>query len=385
MEGIDRQMTIRAITAKTIFDGEQYHSDSALVWKGDRIVDIVPTSTLPSSVIVTDVGDKIVAPGFIDIQVNGGGDVMFNSDTTVDGIDTICRAHRQHGTAYLLPTLISATPEEMKTALIAAESAIEQGVAGVLGVHLEGPWLNKDKKGAHDDSKFYSPTIEQLEAFPWLERGVSLVTLAAENVDTQALNWLQQHHVVVSCGHSNATQHQLTAEKLASVNSFTHLFNAMSPLEGREPGTVGTALMTDHAWCSIIVDGIHVATQNVLMAHKLKPEGKLLIVTDAMASVGSRTNRFVLDGEEISVQDGKLVNSSGSLAGAHIGMDQSVANAITWGLNEAEVLRMASTYPAEALNLDDVGILKPGYRAAATILNSDYSSYAVLVDGALNP
>lgn len=143
--------------------------------------------------------------------------------------------------------------------------------------------------------------------------------------------------------------------------------------------------MTDHAWCSIIVDGIHVATQNVLMAHKLKPEGKLLIVTDAMASVGSRTNRFVLDGEEISVQDGKLVNSSGSLAGAHIGMDQSVANAIAWGLNEAEVLRMASTYPAEALNLDDVGILKPGYRAAATILNSDYSSYAVLVDGALNP
>ncbi|MFC5080307.1 N-acetylglucosamine-6-phosphate deacetylase [Vibrio thalassae] len=377
-------MTVRAITAKTIFDGEQYHSDSALVWRGDQIVDIV-AAALPSSVIVTDVGDKMVAPGFIDIQVNGGGDVMFNSETTADGIDTICRAHRQHGTAYLLPTLISATPEQMKTALIATESAIEQGVAGVIGVHLEGPWLNKDKKGAHDANKFYSPTIEQLEAFPWVERGVNLVTLAAENVDTQALNWLQQHHVVVSCGHSNATLHELTTEKRASLNGFTHVFNAMSAIEGREPGVVGTALMTDHAWCSIIVDGIHVAPQNVLMAHRLKPEGKLLIVTDAMASVGSKTNRFVLDGEEISVQDGKLVNSSGALAGAHIGMDQSVANAIAWGLEEAEVLRMASTYPAQALNLNRVGVLKPGYRAAATVLNCDYSAYAVLVDGKLNP
>ncbi|MGR5177360.1 N-acetylglucosamine-6-phosphate deacetylase [Vibrio parahaemolyticus] len=374
-------MTVKAMSAQRVFDGERFHYDAAVVWNDQTIVDIVPKSELSGTVPCTDFADKLIAPGFIDLQVNGGGDVMFNSDTSVEGIDMICRAHRKHGTAYLLPTLISASPQQMKQALLAAEQAIEGQVRGVLGVHLEGPWLNKNKKGAHDADKFYSPSVTQLEAFPWLNNGVNFVTLAAENVALESLQWLRDHDVVVSCGHSNATSDSLPDSKLKLVNGFTHLFNAMSPLEGREPGVVGTALMTDHAWCSIIVDGIHVAPQNVQLAKRVKPDNKLLIVTDAMASVGSVTNRFVLDGEEISVQDGRLVNSQGALAGAHIGMDQSVANVIEWGFDEAEALRMASTYPALALNLSELGLIKPGYHAAATVLNSDYSAHAVMVDG----
>lgn len=142
-------------------------------------------------------------------------------------------------------------------------------------------------------------------------------------------------------------------------------------------------MLSDHTWCSIITDGIHVHPKSFLLAHKVKPEGKLLIVTDAMASLGSVTNQFELDGETIRVVDNKLVNSRGSLAGAHIGMDESVANVIKWGICEQEALKMASTYPSIAMKCEDLGFLKPNYRAAATVLNTQYQSQAVLVDGNL--
>ncbi|WP_428775316.1 N-acetylglucosamine-6-phosphate deacetylase [Vibrio sp.] len=376
-------MTLQAITAQRIFDGDSYHTEAALVWREDKIVDILPLAELPPGIDIVDFGSATVVPGFIDIQVNGGGDIMFNQQTDAKGIDTICRAHRQHGTAYLLPTLISDKREKITAALMAAQAALDEGVPGIAGVHLEGPWLNPEKKGAHDPSHFYDPSVAELAELPWLTQGTTLVTLAPEKVNLEAIEWLSHHGVIVSCGHSNARAEELSMEKLRCINGFTHLFNAMSPLEGREPGVVGTALMTDHAWCSIITDSIHVAGQNVLMAQRVKPQGKLLIVTDAMASIGSRTNRFILNGEVISVVDNKLVNANGSLAGAHIGMDQSVAQVIEWGIDEAEAFRMASSYPAAAINRSDLGQLRPGLRASATILNDQYQTQAVLVDGEL--
>ncbi|RJX75364.1 N-acetylglucosamine-6-phosphate deacetylase [Vibrio sinensis] len=376
-------MTMKAISASRIFDGEQYHHNCALVWDEQHLISILPLEQLDSDIDCTHYPDALITPGFIDLQVNGGGGVMFNSDTSVESIDRICAAHRQHGTAYLLPTLITATPKKMADALNAAQAAIEHKVRGVLGVHLEGPWLNAGKKGAHDANLFSTPNIEQLQQLPWLKDGEVLVTLAAENVSMEALEWLNQHGIHLSCGHSNAQSNDLTEQKLSTINGFTHLFNAMSPMEGREPGTLGTALMADHAWCSIITDGIHVHPQNVLLSQRLKPTGKLLIITDAMATVGSDTDYFELDGERISIIDNKLVNAAGSLAGAHIGMDQSVANAVLWGIEEAEALRMASTYPAQALKCTDLGVLKRNARAAATILDDQLKTQAVLVDGEL--
>ncbi|EGA66602.1 N-acetylglucosamine-6-phosphate deacetylase [Vibrio brasiliensis] len=376
-------MTLKAISAPRLFDGNNYHHNCALVWQEDQIVSILPMSELPNEIEHQHFPNGIIAPGFIDIQVNGGGDVMFNNDITAQGMETICRAHRQHGTAYLLPTLISSTPQNIQAALNATEQAIAESVAGVLGVHLEGPWLNKDKKGAHDANLFYAPSSDQLEQFQWPTQGKVLVTAAVENIDSSALKWMKKHGIILSCGHSNAKAAQLTEEKLSLVDGFTHLFNAMSPFEGREPGVVGTALNTDHSWCSIITDGIHVHPQSFVLAHKAKPQGKLLIVTDAMATLGSKTNQFVLDGETIKVVDNKLVNSNGSLAGAHIGMDQSVANVIKWGIEEDEALRMASTYPAQAINCNDLGLLEPHFRAAATVLDDNYQTQAVVVDGYL--
>lgn len=376
-------MTLKAISAPRLFDGNQYHHNCALVWQEDQIISILPMSELPNEIEHQHFPSAIIAPGFIDIQVNGGGDVMFNNDITAQGMETICRAHRQHGTAYLLPTLISSTPQNIQAALDATEQAIADSVAGVLGVHLEGPWLNKDKKGAHDANLFYAPSTDQLEQFQWPGQGKVLVTAAVENIDSSALKWMKKHGIILSCGHSNAKAAQLTEEKLSLVDGFTHLFNAMSPFEGREPGVVGTALNTDHSWCSIITDGIHVHPQSFVLAHKAKPQGKLLIVTDAMATLGSKTNQFVLDGETIKVVDNKLVNSNGSLAGAHIGMDQSVANVIKWGIEEDEALRMASTYPAQAINCNDLGLLEPHFRAAATVLDDNYQTQAVVVDGYL--
>lgn len=376
-------MQLKAISAARIFDGHQYHHDAALVWQGEQIQSIVPIDELDDGIEHRHFEHALIAPGFIDIQVNGGGDVMFNNDITTQGINTICQAHRKHGTAYLLPTLISASADNIQQALLATEDALNAKVPGLLGVHLEGPWLNKDKKGAHDAALFYAPTVAQLEQFDWPSQGKILVTAAVENLELSTLTWLKQQGIVLSCGHSNAKAEQLNQAKLELVDGFTHLFNAMSPFEGREPGVVGTALNSDHAWCSIITDGIHVHPQSVLLAHKAKPQGKLLIVTDAMATVGSKTNQFELDGEVISVVDNKLVNSQGSLAGAHIGMDQSLANVIEWGIEEQEALKMASSYPAAALGCNNLGLLKPDYRAAATVLNNDYQSVSVLVDGQL--
>ncbi|WCP69168.1 N-acetylglucosamine-6-phosphate deacetylase [Vibrio tubiashii] len=376
-------MALKAISAPRIFDGEQYHNDAALVWKDEQIESIVAIDNLPQGIDHQHFEGALIAPGFIDIQVNGGGDVMFNNDITPQGIETICHAHRTHGTAYLLPTLISATPDNIQQALSATERGLKAKISGLLGVHLEGPWLNKEKRGAHNANLFYAPTVNQLDQFEWPTQGKVLVTAAVENIEPSALQWIKDKGITLSCGHSNAKAEQLTEDKLSLVDGFTHLFNAMSPFEGREPGVVGTALNSDHAWCSIITDGIHVHPQSFLLAQKAKPQGKLLIVTDAMATLGSKTNQFELDGETIRVIDNKLVNSRGSLAGAHIGMDESVANVIQWGITEEEALKMASTYPANALSCDNLGKLKPNFRAAATVLDDNYRSQAVLVDGQL--
>ncbi|TMX46587.1 N-acetylglucosamine-6-phosphate deacetylase [Photobacterium damselae] len=376
-------MTLNAISAKRIFDGAYYHENAALIWEGRTIKSITPLSELPSDIAHQHFENSLIAPGFIDLQVNGGGDIMFNNDISPDGIDIICHAHRKHGTAYLLPTLISSTPEDITKALLAIETAINNDISGVLGIHLEGPWLSHDKKGAHNSDLFYAPTPEQLSKFPWLSKGKILVTAAVEKLSIESLRWLKDNGVIVSCGHSNATIEQLPKEKVQLIDGFTHLYNAMSALEGREPGIVGKALMTDHSWCSIITDGIHVHPESLLLANRIKPQGKLLIVTDSMATLGSVTNQFVLDGETIRVVDNKLVNSKGNLAGAHIGMDESVANVIKWGVEESEAIKMASTYPAKAMNCEDLGFLKPGYRAAATVLDGKYQSQGVLVEGKL--
>lgn len=376
-------MTKQAITAKRIFDGHEFHINSALVWDRQHIISIVPEVELTAEIEVHCYPNCTVTPGFIDLQVNGGGGVMFNQQTNVRGVETICHAHRKHGSAYLLPTLVSDTREKMKEALGTIKDAISQRIPGVLGIHFEGPWLNPDKRGAHFEKFLYSPEISELQNMPWLTDGKVLVTLAPECIKTSSLEWLANNNITLSCGHSNATQQELS-KSIKSLSGFTHLFNAMSPLTGREPGVVGSALATDNAWCSVIADGVHVSSHNVLLSQKIKPKGKLLVVTDAMATLGDSRDDFVLGEETIHVDGKKLVNAEGNLVGAHIGMDESLANLIDWGISEPEAIKMVSSYPAHAINMNDcIGYLQPGYSASATILDENYKALSVLVDGNL--
>lgn len=379
-----REMTISALAAERIFDGEQFHTHSALVWDGKEIVGIAPVDDLSIDIECADLGKCTIAPGFIDLQVNGGGGVMFNQSPTPEGINTIIQAHRQHGSAYCLPTLISDTMETMAKALTATQHAIEENQSGLLGVHLEGPWLSQEKKGAHDPRHFFDPKIQDLVSLPWLNKGVTLVTLAPEEVNNRALKWLDEQGVIISCGHSNADFEVINRETKAHIHGFTHLYNAMSVQQGRFPGVVGGALSNDEAWCSVIADGHHVHPHNILMALRNKPKGKLFIVTDAMASVGNPKQNFVLNGNIITLDNGKLIDRNGNLAGAHIGMDESVNNLIHWGVDEMEALKMASTYPAYAIRMEnELGYLKQGYRASATVLDDQGQTKAVLADGEL--
>lgn len=375
---------LKAITAHTLFDGERYFERHALVYEHTKIVDIIPIEQLDASIERVDYGKATIVPGFIDIQVNGGGGVMLNDQQSVTAIETMINAHRQGGTAYLLPTLVSEKPPTMAAALEAVSVGMEQKIDGLLGIHLEGPWLNPAKKGAHDQNNFYSPTVEQLEAFPWLNNGLNVITLAPEQVEAKSLKWLSDKGCIIAAGHTNLVEQDL-AGKHESIDGFTHLYNAMSSQTGRELGAVGIALSDDERWVSFIADGIHVHPKNLLMAMKLKPKDKMVLVTDAMASVGNPDESFVLDGQVIRVKDGKLVNEAGSLAGAHITMAQSVKNLIDWGVDAAHVYQMASKNPAHALNLGkELGYLKAGYRASATVLDRNGESNCVLVDGTLH-
>ncbi|WP_341829449.1 N-acetylglucosamine-6-phosphate deacetylase [Vibrio gelatinilyticus] len=374
----------KAIAAQQIFDGERFHQDSMLVFENGTIIDLVRQIDLTDENIeVTYFNDAIITPAFIDIQVNGGGGVMFNDNQSPSAIETILRAHRKNGTGYVLPTLISSVPEKMFSALQGVHQALAEHSPGLLGIHLEGPWLSPEKKGAHDPNTFFDPSLDELIHYPWLVQGKTLVTLAPEQVNQSALEWLNEHEIILFAGHSNASEKDFT-NKLDHISGFTHLYNAMSPQTGRELGVVGMALRHNDKWVSFIADGHHVHPSNIVMAAQLKPKNKMVLVTDAMGSVGSQDGCFVLDGEKICEVDGVLINKNGDLAGAHITMTQSVANLLEWGIEKSHAFQMASTNAALALNLgDELGYLKPGYRASATILDQDTHCQAILLEGVI--
>ncbi len=271
----------------------------------------------------------------------------------------------------------------MSAALQGVHQALSDQMPGLLGIHLEGPWLSPEKKGAHDPNTFFDPSVDELTRYPWLEHGKTLATLAPERVNQSAVEWLDEHEIILFAGHSNANEKDFT-NKLDHFRGFTHLYNAMSPQTGRELGVVGMALRHDDKWVSFIADGHHVHPSNIVMAAKLKPTNKMVLITDAMGSVGSQDGCFELDGEKICEVDGVLLNKNGNLAGAHITMTQSVSNLLEWGIEKSHAFQMASTNAALALNLgDELGYLKPGYRASATILDQDGQSLAVMLEGVI--
>ncbi|MFA1751464.1 N-acetylglucosamine-6-phosphate deacetylase [Xanthomonas campestris] len=330
-----------------------------------------------------DLGGATLLPGFIDIQVNGGGGVLFNNACTPQALATIAAAHRRYGTTGMLPTLISDTAEVMAEAIAATRQAIAQGVPGVLGIHLEGPYLSPARKGTHDAQKFRVPDAHEIAVDTSLDNGVTLITLAPERVPLDGIRAFVAGGAVVFAGHTAATYEQARDGIAAGVSGFTHLYNAMSPLAGREPNAVGAALEDPAVWCGVIVDGVHVHPASLRVALAAKPHGKLLLVTDAMPMVGADSPSFDLYGETITAIDGVVRNAAGALAGSALDMATAVRNSVQWlGVDLAEAARMASTYPAQCIGLGErLGRIAPGYRADLVLVDADVHVLGTWVAG----
>lgn len=372
-----------------VFDGEVLHEGLAVVLEDGKVSALLPVEDIPDGTDVShdlvsyDLEGHILAPGLIDIQVNGGGGVMFNDAPTVETIRRIGAAHRRYGTTGFLPTLISSDAGTMKQAIEAVGQAIAVGVPGVLGIHLEGPYLNADKRGIHHAERFRPIDEAAIELLTSLPEGCTLVTIAPELTSPDTISRLTDSGILVFGGHSAASYQQTRKALKAGLRGFTHLFNAMSPLEAREPGVVGAALEDKESWFGIIADGQHVHPAAFAVAVAAKRKGRALLVTDAMATVGSDSRTFTFDGADIEVVDGSCRMPSGALAGSNLDMLTAVRNAIRFtGMEPAEALRMASAYPAAALGLEgQLGFIRPGFRANFIELDDDLNLYCSWIDG----
>jgi N-acetylglucosamine-6-phosphate deacetylase len=338
-----------------------------------RISAVGPAAAVAADVRTRDLQGGLLLPGFIDIQVNGGGGALFNDAPTAETIAAIGRAHRRFGTTGFLPTLISDELSAVEAAIAGTRAAIADGVAGVLGVHIEGPFLNPKRKGIHELSKLRRMDEAAFELLTSLGVGRTLVTLAPETTNPEMIGRLVAAGVVVSAGHTNANYATVRLALDKGLSGFTHLFNAMAPLTSREPGVVGASLEDPGSWCSIIVDGHHVDPVVLRVALRCKPHDRVILVTDAMPSVGSEATSFVLQGKAIAVKDGVCVDEHGTLAGSDLDMASAVRNAVRLlGLDLADASRMASRNPAEFIGLgDSTGRIATGFRADLVLLDDD--------------
>ena len=330
-----------------------------------------------------DLQGATLLPGFIDCQVNGGGGVLFNDDPSVEAIRAIGAAHRRYGTTSFLPTLISDDFSVIAQAIAAVRDAIGQHVPGVIGVHIEGPFINELRKGAHDPAKVRGLDEEGVALLSSLKVGRTLVTLAPEMTQPETLRRLANAGVAVSAGHTDATYEQMTNGFRNGVSGVTHLFNAMSPFGHREPGSVGAALDDPDCWCGLIVDGRHVHPVALRLALRCKRAERFMLVTDAMPSVGAAESSFMLQGKRITVKDGVCVDETGTLSGSAIDMATAVKNCVQMlGLPLDRAARMASTYPAQFLGVGhELGRIAPGYRANLVAIDERYGVQATWIDG----
>ncbi|HEX5238517.1 MAG TPA: N-acetylglucosamine-6-phosphate deacetylase [Sphingomicrobium sp.] len=349
-----------------------FETDRCVLIDADRISDIVAAADCPSGVS-PEVLDGDLVPGFIDLQVNGGGGVLFNDEPTAEGIAAIGRAHRAFGTTRFLPTLISDGLDVTDRGMRAVEDAIGECVPGVLGIHIEGPFINREKRGIHDAGKIRQIDEAAVELLTSLKRGVTLVTLAPELAPPAIIRTLMERGVVVAAGHTAASYERMSAALSEGVSGFTHLFNAMTQLSSRAPGVVGAALESASAWCGIIADGFHVHPAALRVALKAKGAGKLVLVTDAMPSVGSDLTSFMLGDRLIHVEDGRCVAGDGTLAGSNLDMASAVRNAAGMlPVDQVTAIKMASGNPARAIGIEkDTGSITAGLRADLALLNSD--------------
>ncbi|WP_406873247.1 N-acetylglucosamine-6-phosphate deacetylase [Aminobacter sp. P9b] len=373
-----------AIAAGRIFDGEAWHDDAALIVAEGLVEGIVERDAVPAGVTMTD-GGAMLVPGFIDLQVNGGGGLMLNDKPDADTLDIICKAQMPFGTTAVLPTLITDTPEITRSTIAAGAEAAKRKMPGFLGLHLEGPHLSLSRKGAHDPKLIHPmDAAEQaalIAARPSMP--VLLTTVAPESVTVAQVKRLADAGVVVSLGHTDTSYRTAKQYAEAGASMATHLFNAMSQIGNREPGLAGAAVDIGTFSAGLIADGIHVdpATMQIALKAKNGP-ARIFLVTDAMATIGTDLQSFQLNGRTIKRENGRLTLEDGTLAGADLDMISAIRFMHEIGYDLGEAIRMASLYPAEAVGQEKrLGRLAKGYAANAVQLTDTLDVSGTWIDG----
>jgi N-acetylglucosamine-6-phosphate deacetylase len=351
----------------------QLQAGQAVVIEAGRIAAVLAEADAPKDAPRVDLHGGTLVPGFIDTQVNGGGGVFFNDDPCVETIRRIGAAHRKFGTTGFLPTLISDDLNKVRRAIDAVAAAVKEGVPGVLGIHIEGPFLSPARKGVHDEAKFRIIDEEAFALLTALKTAKTLVTLAPEMTTPEMIARLAKAGVIVAAGHTNASYDVMNTALAHGVTGFTHLFNAMSPLMGREPGVVGAALYDTESYCGIIVDGRHVHPDVLKLALRCKPHDRFMLVTDAWSNVGTDLTTFQLQGATITIKDGVCVDERGVLAGSAMDMSRALRNAMDYlGVDLHAAVSMASRAPASFLGLDKRhGDIAKGLRADLVATSDD--------------
>lgn len=373
-----------ALSGAQLLTPDGLRAGQTLLFANGAIRDIVADEANLAGARVTRLAGGTLAAGFIDLQVNGGGGVMFNDAPTAATVATIGRAHGARGTTGFLPTFISGARADMARAVAAVREALDAGEPGVLGIHFEGPHINPARRGAHDAGAIRPLGTGDRDLLASLGIGRTLVTLAPECVEPADIAALAAAGVIVAAGHSEADAETMRAAMAHGLSGVTHLFNAMGPLGHRAPGAAGAALTEDRLACGIIADGSHVHWDVVRLAWRAKPKGTLFLVSDSMAPVDAPAmEKFRLGSEVVRIEDGCLRNEEGRLAGSLLDMGQAVRNCVAHaGIPLEEALAMAAAYPADFLGLaESRGRLAPGLRADLVWLDDELRVRATWIGG----
>ncbi|MFS1418575.1 N-acetylglucosamine-6-phosphate deacetylase [Vibrio splendidus] len=371
-----------ALSNCKIYTGSDVLTDHAVVIENELIKKVCPISELPEGIEVRDLNGANLSPGFIDLQLNGCGGVMLNDEITADTMQIMHKANLKSGCTSFLPTLITSSDEDMRAVITAAREYHNQYQNQSLGLHLEGPYLNVAKKGIHSVDHIRKSDSEMIELICENNDLVAKVTLAPELNDPEHIERLRKASVVVSIGHTNATYAEARQGFESGITFATHLFNAMTPMVGREPGVVGAIYDTPEVYAGIIADGFHVDYANIRIAHKIKGE-KLVLVTDATAPAGADMEYFIFVGKKVYYRDGKCVDENGTLGGSALTMIEAVQNTVEHaGIALDEALRMATLYPATAIGVESkLGRIKKGMVANLAVFDRDFNVKATVVNG----
>ncbi len=371
-----------ALSNCKIYTGSDVLTEHAVIIENDLIHSVVPVAELPKGIEAIDLNGANLSPGFIDLQLNGCGGVMLNDDITAETMQIMHKANLKSGCTSFLPTLITSSNEDMCSAISAARDYQNQYQNQSLGLHLEGPYLNVAKKGIHNVDFIRASDEEMIALICTNADVIAKVTLAPELNDPEHIRRLKEAGVVVSIGHTNATYKEARKSFEAGISFATHLFNAMTPMVGREPGVVGAIYDTPDVYAGIIADGFHVDYANIRIAHKIKGN-KLVLVTDATAPAGANMDHFIFVGKKVYYREGKCVDENGTLGGSALTMIEAVQNTVEHaGIALEEALRMATLYPASAIGVENrLGRIRTGMVANLTVFDRDFNVKATVVNG----